>query len=123
MENIWLKFISATTPLTILPLYYVANTIEEKNYDIFRYVMTAPIWLGFLNVIWSIMNPVKDIDFYYMTLVPVSIICSFIIVKVSNAYPTFRKEHWIQYYMGMIIGHTLFWYVGVRNIEKLLVSL
>jgi hypothetical protein len=124
MLNYFIKFVSATTPLTILPLYFVASLIKDKNYDIFSYVLTAPIWLGSLNVIWSFILVtifgLTSQDFHYLTLVPISILCSFIIVKVSNAYPKFKMKEWIKYYILMLVGHTLFWYVGARNIDKLL---
>jgi len=120
MENYLIKFISATTAFTLLPLFYLANSIKHKNYEIFNYVLTAPLWLGFLNVVWFMIIGKVNLDKHYMWLVPISIICSLIILKVGNIYEEFREKEWKKYYLLMIIGHYMYWYIGVRNIDYLL---
>jgi hypothetical protein len=115
MKHYTNKFFSATTPLTLIPLFILANSIKQRRFNIVNYMLLAPIYLGLLNVIVYYLFRLSD-RYHYILITIISIICSYIIVSTIDSY-NFTEQQWKLYYKMMIIGHFLFWYVGVQNVE------
>jgi len=111
------KFISATTPFTLVPLFLLANNTPNRKYNIMSYMLTAPFYLGLLNVVVYYLFRKSNLVHHYLITYIISLIMSFIIVSTFDSYD-YNKKQWINYYLKMIIGHFIFWFLGVRFVES-----
>ena len=119
-------FISATTPLTILPLYYIVLSIDKPllNYKFESYAFVAPLWLGSLNVLWYLLCHqlfgIRDNKTRFLLLVLLSFMFSVLGAKLFKAY-NFDKRLWYIYYITLFMIHFIMWFIIVQCIENLIV--
>ena len=111
------QFFSGSTPITILPLYYLANKIQKKNYPFYKYAIIAPIWLGIWNVICYYFVK-EDLNRLLFTTV-VTYLLSIFLAHYLDSYK-FNKQEWNKYYISLFFVHLIMWYVVIYLIENLI---
>lgn len=111
------QFISASTPFTILPLYYFVHNSKSRNYSFYSYAMIAPIWLGAWNMIIYQFVKNKLHRLFVNTIISFSL--SVFFAHYLNSYD-FTQEEWHKYYIILFFIHFILWFITIYLVENLI---
>ena len=111
------KFFSGSSPITILPLYFLTQNVANRNYSFYSYAMIAPIWLGAWNMIIYQFVKNKLHRLFVNTIVSFSL--SVFFAHYLNSY-NFTKQEWNKYYITLFVIHFIMWFIVIYFVENLI---
>lgn len=101
-------FIIGSSFPIILPFFYIVghklSEEEDKNYELRKYILIAPLYLGLMNVIRNR---------YKLSLPQISVISTVIVsifAKYTKSYNFTTFQEWFFYILSIFIQHTIAYY-------------
>ena len=110
------QFIVGSSSFVVLPFFGTVMNIDkkDKNYSYAMYTIVAPIYLGLMNVLGSILF--KGQYRFILTGLISGIIVA-LVATLLNSY-NFTKDEWNQYYIRIVIRHVITFGIIVNVLEN-----
>lgn len=110
------QFVVGSSAFVFLPFFGTVMNIDkkDKNYSYALYTIAAPLYLGLINVLGSILFKGQ---YRYLLTGLISGIIVAIAATLLNSY-NFTKREWNEYYIRIIIRHILTFGIIVNILEN-----
>lgn len=121
MDNILKSFIIGSSFPVILPFFYVVSNIPThlRNYSYFTYTWVAPLYLGIINVLATLIGQKWGLSLRqrYLLVGPLS---GLLVGWLATMFETYNydRQEWVKYYLRIIFNHLLIFNTVIYFLEK-----